>query len=645
MKKIYMMVFICLFVLNFFSFSALSTHIVDYRIKAKLVPAEKAVIGEEILTWLNNSDVPVSELHFHLYLNAFKNNRSTFMKERGVSGSSNPKSDDWGYIDVKKIRIKDGIDLTLMMEFIQPNDNNTDDQTVVRVLLPEPVQPKDAITLEIAFYSKLPGAIRRTGFYDDFFMVTQWFPKIGVLEDGEWNCHQYHANSEFFADFGVFEVEMTVPNEYVVGATGVRTAEIENADGTKTYTHYQEDVHDFAWTACPDYVEYRERYTLNEPPVDTEMIFLIHKTHLNLKERYVQSLKNGIEFYSQSYGPYPYETVTLVDPPIKGMGAAGMEYPTLFTAGGVSFLPEGIRLSEMVTIHEFGHGYWYGIVANNEFEEAWLDEGINSYSEIKAMDKYYGSDRSMIDLGWLKISDSLMGRTQVIASSRMDPVVKNSWEFYSGGNYGMNVYQKAALTLLTLENYLGEDVMAQVMKSYFDRWKFRHPKTDDFIAVAEEVSGQDLTWFFDQFLHSSDQLDYAIGRLRSREIKEPEGIFQGQLRAAPEDKADDREKVYKNEVVVVRKGELVFPQEILIVFEDGEEVREVWDGKDRWTRFTYTKPVKLRSAQLDPENKILLDFNHLNNSMTRKPDKLVTLKYALNMMLKFQKLLTVISME
>jgi hypothetical protein len=438
---------------------------------------------------------------------------------------------------------------------------------------------------------------------------------------------------------------MTVPSEYVVGATGVRMADIENADGTKTYTHYQEDVHDFAWTACPDYVEYRERYTLNEPPVDTEMFFLIHKTHLNLKERYVQSLKNGIEFYSQSYGPYPYETITLVDPPIKGMGAGGMEYPTLFTAGGVSFLPEGIRLSEMVTIHEFGHGYWYGIVANNEFEEAWLDEGINSYSEIKAMDKYYGNDRSMIDLGWLKLSDSLMARTQVIASGRMDPIVKNSWDFYSGGNYGVNVYQKAALTLLTLENYLGEDVMARVMKTYFERWKFRHPKTDDFIAVAEEVSGKDLGWFFDQFLYSPDKLDYAIGRLRSREIKEPEGIFQGQLRSPPEGKEDDRDKVYKNEVVVVRKGELIFPQEIFIVFEDGEEVREMWDGKDRWTRFTYTKPVKLKSAQLDPENEILLDINHLNNSLTREPDKVVPLKYALDLMLKFQKLLTVISME
>ncbi len=646
MKKIALVVFICLFVLNSFSFSALSKHIVDYRIKAKLVPAEKAVIGEEVLTWLNDSNVPVTELHFHLYFNAFKNNRSTFNKAGGGFGQVfKPKSDDWGYIDVKKIRIKDGIDLTLMIEFIQPDDNNTDDQTVMRVLLPEPVQPQETITLEIEFYSKLPGSIRRAGFYDDFFMVTQWFPKLGVLGDGEWNCHQYHANSEFFADFGVFEVEMTVPNEYVLGATGVRKGETENTDGTKTYTHYQEDVHDFAWTACPDFVEFREQYTLSDPPVSTEMILLIHRTHLNLKERYLQSLKFGLEFYSQNYGAYPYETITLVDPPIKALGAGGMEYPTLFTTIGISFLPEGLRLPEMVTIHEFGHGYWYGIVANNEFEEAWLDEGINTYSEIKAMDKYYGSDRSMIDLGFLKLSDALQNRIQVIASGRMDPIVTKSWEFYGGGSYGLNVYQKAAVTLLTLENYLGEDVMARVMKAFFERWKFRHPKTDDFIAVAEEESGQDLGWFFDQFLHSPDKLDYAIGALRSREIKEPEGIFNGELKTRSEEKDKSQEKTYKNEVVIVRKGELIFPQEILIVFENGEEVRERWDGKDRWTRFTYYKPVELKSAQLDPEKKLLLDINHLNNSLTRKPNKLSPLKCALDMMLKFQKLLTVISME
>ncbi|MGD8538965.1 MAG: M1 family metallopeptidase [Candidatus Aminicenantes bacterium] len=646
MKRTALVIFICLLMINSFSFSALSKHIVGYRIKAKLVPSEKAVIGEEVLTWLNDSEIPVSELQFHLYLNAFKNNHTTFWKEGGGrSIGSDPEKEDWGYIDVKKIGIRDGIDLTLMMEFIQPDDNNSDDQTVMRVELPEPVPPQGTITLEIEFYSKLPGAIRRAGYFDDFFMVTQWFPKIGVLVDGEWNCHQYHANSEFFADFGVFEVAMTVPSEYVLGATGVRTGEITNSDGTKTYTHYQEDVHDFAWTACPGFVEFREQYTLNDPPVNTEMILLVHQTHLNIKDRYLQSLKNGLEFYSQSYGAYPYKTITLVDPPIKGMGAGGMEYPTLFTAGGVSFLPEGIRLSEMVTIHEFGHGYWYGIVANNEFEEAWLDEGINSYSENKAMDKYYGNDRSMIDLGCLKLSDSLMSRMQVIASGRMDPIVKNSWDFFSGGSYGVNVYQKAAITLLTLENYLGEDVMARIMKAYFERWKFKHPKTEDFIAVAEDVSGQDLGWFFDQFLHSPDKLDYAIGSLRSREIKEPEGIFKGELRTSSDKAEEGKQKNYKNDVVVVRKGELIFPQEILIVFEDDEEVRETWDGKDRWTRFTYYKPVQLKSAQLDPEAKLLLDVNHLNNSMTRKPNKISPLKCALDMMLKFQKFLTVISME
>ncbi len=646
MKKIALLVFVCLFVLNFFSFSSLSKHIVDYRIKAQLLPAEKAVKAEQVLTWLNDSEVPVSELQFHLYLNAFKNNRSTYMKEsRGLSRGFNLKSGEWGYIDIKSIKIKGGIDLTLMMEFIQPDDNNTDDQTVMRVMLPEPVRPQEKITLEIKFYSKLPQVFARTGYYDDFFMVTQWFPKIGVLQDGEWNCHQYHSNSEFFADFGVYEVEMTVPNEYVLGATGVRIGETENSDGAKTYTHYQEDVHDFAWTACPDFVEFREQYTLNDPPVNTELILLVHRTHLNLKERFLQSLKNGIEFYSQNYGAYPYETITLVDPPIKALGAGGMEYPTLFTTFGISFIPKGLRMPEMVTIHEFGHGYWYGIVANNEFEEAWLDEGINSYSEIKAMNKYYGHDRSMIDLGCLKISDTLMNRVQVIASGRLDPIVTKSWEFYSGGSYGLNVYQKAAVTLLTLENYLGEDVMARVMKAFYERWKFGHPKTDDFIAVAEEESGQDLGWFFDQFLRSPDKLDYAIGRLRSSEIKEPEGIFQGELKTVADKGDEEREKVYKNEVVVVRKGELIFPQEILIVFEDGEEVQEEWDGRDRWTRFIYYKPVQLRSAQLDPEKKILLDINHLNNSMTRKPDRISPLKCALDMMLKFQKLLTVISME
>jgi hypothetical protein len=651
--------------------ASMSEHIVNYKINARLLPDEKAVSGQEVLTWLNNSDQPIGELQFHLYLNAFKNNKTTFITESGGAhrGFKLDKK-NWGYINIEKFAVSGGPDLTEAIEYIQPDDGNEYDQTVIRVQLPEPVLPQETITLEIDFYSKLPKVFARSGFYGDFFMVGQWFPKIGVFWKGEWNCHQYHSNTEFFADYGVFEVAITVPSEYVVGATGKRINETTNSDGTKTYTHYQEDVHDFAWTACPEFVEFREPFRMENPHVETEMILLIHRMHLNQKDRYLSALKNGIEFYSQSYGAYPYETITLVDPAPKATGAAGMEYPTLFTGGTFWWLPKGIHLTEMVTIHEFGHGYWYGMVGSNEFEEAWLDEGINSYSEVKAMAKYYGEDRSMVDWGGLKISDLVYQRGPVMGSSQLDPILKNSWEFYSSGSYALNTYSKAALMLLTLENYLGEDVM----KTYFERWKFKHPTSEDFAAVAAEVSGQDLSWFFDQFLHSPDKLDYAIGRVRSVEVQEPEGIFDDQVpsermeadkgeqeeattaeqveeQEEKEKKGEgdrvvdyqDKEKIYRNEVVVLRKGELIFPQEILIRFEEDEEVTERWDGKERWKRYVYFRPYKLESAQVDPEYKVLLDVNFTNNSRLMKPNKLPVWKHALRLMFQFQNILSLFS--
>ena len=169
-----------------------------------------------------------------------------------------------------------------------------------------------------------------------------------------------------------------------------------------------------------------------------------------------------------------------------------MEYPTLFTAGTDRFMPAGVHMPEMVTIHEFGHGYWYGMVGSNEFEEAWLDEGINTYSEVKAMAEYYGPDRSLIDLGPVRISDLSYQRVSVIGAGRFDPILRRSWDFVSGGSYSLNVYNKACLMLLTLERYLGEETMARIMKTYFETWKFRHPTSEDFIRTAETVSGRDL---------------------------------------------------------------------------------------------------------------------------------------------------------
>jgi len=631
-------------------FAGLSRQIVTYDIKARLVPEEKKIEGQEVLTWLNDSDMPVSELQFHLYLNAFKNNRTTFMKESGGSHRGfKLDKENWGFITVKNIRIQDGADLMPSMTFIQPDDGNSDDQTVMKVGLPTPVKPQEKITLAIEFTSKMPKVFARSGFVGDFFMVGQWFPKIGVFQDGAWNCHQYHSTTEFFADFGVFKVDITAPERFVVGATGKRIAEKKNADGTKTYTQYQEDVHDFAWTACPDFIEFKEKYTLDDPRVETEMILLVHRAHIKQKDRYAQALRNGLEFYSKSYGAYPYETITLVDPAPGAMAAGGMEYPTLFTADTITWLPKGVHLPEMVTIHEFGHGYWYGMVGSNEFEEAWLDEGINTYSEIKAMTKYYGEDRSMLDIGGIKVGSVAYNRLAVIGSGRFDPIVKNSWQYISGGSYSLNVYSKAGLMLLTLERWLGEDVMSRIMKAYFEKWKFRHPTTKDFVQVAEEVSGKDLGCFFNQVLTSPDKLDYAISNLKAVEIEEEEGIFDGQTNESKKeakagDKSKPAPKMYRNEVTVARYGEWVFPQDILIVFENGEKVRQTWDGKDRWTRFVYTKNTKVVSAEVDPEHKMVLDADYANNSRILGLKRPAVVKAALGFMKWFQGLLSFVSL-
>jgi len=620
--------------------AGLAKGVVSYDLKARLRPEIRTVEGSETLTWLNDSDVPASELRLHLYLNAFRNNRSTFMVERGALASrSRRPAEEWGSIEIKGLRIAGGPDLAAGLEFIHPDDGNADDRTVARLPLPAPVPPGGRITLEIAFASRLPKVIARSGYVGEFYLIGQWFPKLGVFQNGRWNCHQYHASSEFFADYGLFRAELTVPAGYVVGATGARVGERTNADGTRTFTHVQDDVHDFAWTACPDFREFRERFVLDDPKVDTEMIFLVHKAHLGIKDRYVRALKQGIEFYSRSYGPYPFPTITLVDPAPGAMLAGGMEYPTFFTADATSYTPAGIRLPEMVTIHEFGHNYWYGMVGSNEFEEAWLDEGINTYSEIKAMDRYYGADRSMIDWLGLRIGEIPYQRLSVIGSGRFDPVLKDSWAFVGASSYALNVYAKAGLVLLTLEKLLGEPVMGRVMRTYFEAWRFRHPTSRDFIRIAEDVSGRDLAWFFDQTLSSPDKLDYGISDLQAYAIAPPAGA-RG---AIPAPGADAAPPAYRSEVTVARFGEMIFPQEIQVTFENGDKVREFWDGRDRWTRFVYVRPVRVRSAEVDPERRLLLDVNWLNNSRTIEPGGPAAAKFGTGLLKWFQTLLSFIA--
>ncbi len=255
----------------------LSTRVVAYQIEAKLDPRKHTIAASETLTYKNLTGQPQQTFPFHLYLNAFQK-QSTFMTEVRRSGTrGNGPDSDWdpkhfGSITVDKFEAEGAGDLTNKMEFIQPDDRNTDDHTVFQVTLPKPVAPGASVEFHVIFHDVLPRVVERTGYAHDFDMVGQWFPKVGVWWKNAWNCHQFHANSEFFADFGTFDVKVTVPQNEIVGAGGDLVSSTNNSDGTKTLTYHSEDVHDFSWTASPSFTVIEDSWTGSQGPVKIHLL-------------------------------------------------------------------------------------------------------------------------------------------------------------------------------------------------------------------------------------------------------------------------------------------------------------------------------------------------------------------------------------
>jgi len=478
---------------------AYSPRIANYKISVKLDPETKKLHGSQILTWRNDSEDHINDLQFHLYLNAFKNELSTLMKESSGNhrGFMLEKDGGWGWIEIESM-ILNNQELKGRFEFIQPDDGNPDDQTVLRIPLDHPVKPQEVITINIDFVAKLPKVFARTGYKGDFYLVGQWFPKIAVYEGageryatkGQWNCHQFHINSEFYADYGVYEVTITVPQNYIVGATGVLIKEDQSNEYEKSLTYYCEDVHDFAWTADPNYIVIEDKWR------HVSIKFLAHPGRETQVKRHIGSAIVALEFFDEWYGKYPYPTLTIVDPVYGGIGAGGMEYPTLITVGSFWMLPDGLRLPEVVTIHEFGHNYWYGIIGSNEFEEAWLDEGINTYSELKIMETFSGMEEgSLVSLFGLNIHDREAAWKSYQYRPKRDAIFNYSWKYARGG-YGSLSYSKPGLMMLTLHNYLGKETMKKVMQSYFESFSFKHPTSRDFINTVNDVTGENFNWFF-----------------------------------------------------------------------------------------------------------------------------------------------------
>lgn len=680
--------------------------VVTYEIDVRLDQDERRrpvnLSGRERMTWINDSPDTIGELQFHLYLNAFKNEKSTFFRESGGQlRTERFEPGEWGWIDIVEIRTSSGEDLSKRIEFIHPDDDNSDDQTVIRVPLDRPIAPGGKITLDIGFRARLPRVFARTGYWGQFAMVAQWFPKIGVWESaGErrriqsgWNCHQFHANSEFYADFAKYDVRIDVPAAYRgrIGATGEMKSESVAPDGRVRYRFVQNNVHDFAWTVDSNYIVLKRRFEAAKEvsPAesaewagrlgldhvrlsDVDVTLLIQPEHIVQADRHFAAAFNGIKYFGLWYGAYPYRTLTVVDPPYNADGAGGMEYPTLITAG-TSWRAGRDQNPEEVIIHEFGHQYWYGLVATNEFEESWLDEGFNTYSTSRVLQKAYGNAVLPVSLAGVnffyfpvEIPHPLENRLGTMRGGFLDPVLTPSWKFYDFMSYGLNSYSRTGLVLATLERYLGEATMDRIMRSYHQKWRYRHPTSEDFFDQVKEITGQDMSWFFDQFVRGTGLLDYKVLDAESVKDPIPAGIFdeKGRRVEVKPDSDNETGRGYKSRVSIRREGEAWFPVDLLLTFQDKTTIRarplsiaggtiiyqfldsrtgrqwtEAWNASDRWRRIEVPAFSPLQKVQIDPERKVLLDANLTNNSWTSSTGAGATLRWGSGLVFWVQALL------
>ncbi len=574
----------------------LSKQVVEYHIGVHYDEKKQMLIGEETVTWKHPGEKPVAELYFHLYPNAFESASTTFMTESGGKlRDTKMKSDRYASMTITSIKSMQGEELLHRMQAVQPDDGNANDRTLMKLRLPDAVQPGTSATYRILFTVRLPEPFARMGAIDDYVMAGQWFPKLAVYEPAGtrdrsaegWSLHQYHGNSEYYSDFGSYSVAINVPEAYTVAATGFPTKPAVKKNGRKTYQFYADDVHDFAWAASPKFIYAEEPFSNAHVP-GVKIKLYLDPQHEHLKERYLRAAKLALSRYSEWYGAYPYSTLTIVVPPAGAEGSGGMEYPTLITAWAAVDEAPGMEL-EQVVAHEIAHQYWYGMVATNEMEEAWLDETFASYSEQRLMQIEYDV-RYNLPLEAVHITSPA-------------PLKLDAWKYVDHRQYAANVYSRGKLVLLSIEREIGSEMMRKVLRSYFQKWRFKHPATSDFQQALEDVTKRSWQDFFEQFVYGRAMLDYEVKAIQMKPIEK------------------NGKSMYEYTVTITRNGGYHESVPILFYFADKSTVSREWAGQELSIRYKLTSDSKLSWVAIDHQHDLLMENKHYNNILLAEVDE------------------------
>ncbi|HET7784668.1 MAG TPA: M1 family metallopeptidase [Myxococcales bacterium] len=640
--------------------------VANYDLQATLDPVRHTVEGKERLSWKNRSAETISSLYVHLYLNAFEGPGSTFMQEKvrygGFRTGVETKKGEWGFIELKQVT---QAGRPVPWVFVHPDGGPGTDRTVARLDLPQPVPPGGTTVLEMEFHDQLPRVVARTGWFDTYHLVAQWFPKVGVLElPGErgatlprWNCHEFHLHSEFYADFGSYRATLTVPRGYVLGSVGTEAAPPEQVAEGVRYRIAQDRVHDFAFAAWDGFQVLEGDYRAEQAGAPDVHIKVLHPAEYARAARIaLDSTRDALAYFSRTLGAYPYRQVTVVVPPYNAMESGGMEYETFFTTVG-ALGPPLLDLVRFVTVHEFGHGYFMGLLASNEFEEPFLDEGLNEFWDARMLQGTPLQISAPGLLGWLGLRSPPLAWFDLERSGtrrfQADPIAGNSWDRWSRASYGL-VYSRTALVFHDLEQRLGGDVLARGFREYYRRWRFRHPSTADLEEVLAEASGGTVREWFAEQVYGIAPVDDRIESIETRErVPEPGTSARpdGSRVEVDEGQARERERAGREafrkahpdarsgapgpfpweSVVQARRYAAHVPQRLTVRFEGGEEQTLEWPAGERWHRWVFERPVRVSSAQLDADRSVLLDLDKLDDGRTREASPLASRRWTLEL--------------
>ena len=580
---------------------------VHYSISASYTPAKFEIAGRETLAYWNLSPDTLSELYFHLYLNAYR------------PGSHMARHDayfeDWKIENLpSRRRGSETIDGVTLLRG-DPLPVQVDD-TIAGIALPSVLAPGESVIVCLAFRSVIPDVPERMGRSGKGIFAAQWFPKVCAYDRFGWHAEQ-HLGSEFYGDFGAYDVRITLPGSFLLAHTGtlVNGAEVlpdsigarleapgdsavtiwdrsgAAAPGDsagrrayelpRTWVVHADSVHDFAWACDEKWIWRRARW-------NGIQIYTFHRK--GDSKRWYDMAGEGarmMEVLNHRFGPYPYPTFSFVEEPI---GAGGVEFPNV-----VWITPRRSAIArrlEYLFAHELAHNWFYGMVGSNETAQAFLDEGLTSYSETAIMETLYGREGNLTiprTPRWLYPPDdsrrtAWRSYLEFQASGIEEPVLTHSDRFKNPAAYYPSVYHKTNVGLWTLRSIAGTDRFDAAMREYFAIWRFHHPYAEDFFASMNHALGQSYDWFWDGWIVRTDRIDLELRKMR-----------------VARDGTD-----YQAELEIQSRGGIDPPVPVRFRGSGGHEVlrtipRDVFLGAAGDGRYRTTLPFRPSEAELDPD--------------------------------------------